>query len=340
MTDGTFYDEWLGAWDESERMRAQARRVISAEELDGVATPQDAWTAELISRRTGFATWGTVTLVAEIPVGAKTGLHRHGEEAVHIVSGRGCTVMDGRRYPWEAGATLLIPFGAAHQHFNLGDEPVRYLSCMTPDLERFLGIARTEQLEERGPIGSGPPAGLVEATHDEDGRRVVLPAGDAVEVTAPEGGRGVPPPPGEALVIGDFEGMQRFSTVHHHRVRRFMRIGTDLNDFAPTTVEISGLLIEEPGTAGGDHAHMEAHLYVLQGEGYTVIDGVRHPWRAGSAIQIPGPQSRHQHFNTGDGPSVMVRIAFGVRYMYERAARRSFPYLYFAGKRPLLAGDR
>lgn len=339
MTAPTFYDEWLGHWEESERRRASARRVISAEELTPVATRQDAWTAELISRRTGFATWGTVTLIAEIPVGQKTGEHRHGEEAMYIISGKGCSVIAGRLYRWEAGATLLIPFGAPHQHFNLGDEPVRYLSCMCPDLEHFLGLHHTEQLRDRGPLGDGPPSGLVEATHDEEGNRVVLPADAAIEVSGADGGQGVPPPPGETLVIGDIEAMQRFSVVHHHRVRRFMRIGTTINDFAPKSVEISGLLIEEPGTAGGDHAHMEAHIYVLAGQGYTVIDGERHPWKAGSAIHIPGPQTRHQHFNTGDEPSIMVRIAFGIRYLFEQAAKPRFPYLYFAGKRPLTPQD-
>lgn len=339
-TGSNFYEEWLGHWEESEHRRATTRRAIDAEELNWVETRQDAETAELISGRTGFATWGTVTLISRIPVGAKSGEHRHGEEAVYIISGRGCSVVDGRRYDWEEGACLLIPFGAAHQHFNLGDEPVTYLSCMSPDLEHFLGLNRTEQLQDRGPLGDGPDPSLPVGTHDDNGNRVVLALADTINLTGDDGTNGVPPSPGGApLVIDGIKGMQRFSTVHHHRVLRMMRIGTDVNGFAPRSVEISGLLIEEPHTAGGDHSHMEAHLYILEGEGYSVVDGVRYPWKAGTAIHIPGPQSRHQHFNTGDGPSTMVRIAFGIRYLFEEIAKPAFPYLYFAGKRQLEAQD-
>jgi gentisate 1,2-dioxygenase len=329
----TFYDEWLGYWEAAQRRRAASRRVIHAGELAHVSTRQDALTAELISPRTGFATWGTVTLISEIPVGQASGMHRHGEEAIYIVSGTGCSVVEGRRYPWTAGSVLHVPFGAAHQHFNLGSEPVRYLSCMTPELDHFLGLNRTEQLSDRGPH-DGAPGDLQEATHDENGTRVVL----ALEEATVIGGDGQVDSSeftGAPVVIGDINGMQRLVTTHHHRVVRMMRIGTDLHDFSPRAVEISGLLMEEPGTAGGDHAHMEAHLYVLDGEGYSVIDGVRYDWKAGSAVHIPGPQTRHQHFNTGPTGSSMVRIAFGIRYLYEQIAKPAFPYLYFAGKRTL-----
>jgi quercetin dioxygenase-like cupin family protein len=335
----TFYDEWLGYWDQSQQRRAVSRRVIHSEELGWVETRQDASCAELISHRTGFANWGTVTMIARIPVGMRTGRHRHGEEAIFIVSGRGCSVVDGRRYDWEVGACLHIPFGSVHQHFNLGDEPVEYLSCMTPELDHFLGLNRTEQLEDCGPLGDGPDPSLPVGTHDEYGRRVVLALKDAILLTGVDSANGAPPVEGESLVIGDIEGMQKFSTVHHHRVLRMMRIGTDINGFEPKAVEISGLLVEEPRTVGGDHAHMEAHLYVLEGEGYTLVDGVRYPWKAGSAVHIPGPQSRHQHFNTSDGPSKMVRVAFGIRYLLEQVAKPEFPYLYFAGKRQLEPRD-
>ena len=339
----TFYDEWLGHWEAAQQRRAASRRVIHAEELSYVSTRHDARTAELISSRTGFATWGTVTLVSEIPVGSATGMHRRGEEALYIIAGTGCSVVEGRRYPWTAGSALHLPFGAARQHYNLGSEPVRYLSCTTPDLDHFLGLHRLEQLADRGPH-DGPPADLPEGTHDESGTRVVLPLEDATII----GGDGQGDGDGEGegsrfdgapVAIDGIEGMMRLSTTHHHRVVRIMLIGTDLHEFSPRAVEISGLLVEEPGTAGGDHAHMEAHLYVLDGEGYSVIDGERYDWKAGSAVHIPGPQTRHQHFNTGPNGSSMVRIAFGIRYLYEKIAQPAFPYLYFSGKRRLDAAE-
>lgn len=340
MSEPTFYDEWLTSWDRSERRRATARKTLHAEEAAFVSTPQDARTAELISSRTGFATWGTTTLISEIPVGNKTGMHSHGEEAMFIVSGDGCSVIGDRIYRWTAGSVLSIPFGVPHQHYNLGSDTVRYLSCMTPDLDAFLGLNRTQQLAEWGPH-DGPPDLPVD-THDEAGKRIVLDQADGLVVGAggaEDHSASIPELTGDGIEIDGIGEMMRFSTTHHHQVIRMMRIGTGLNDFDPHAVEISGVLNEEAGTAGGDHAHMEAHLYILDGEGYTLIDGQRHDWRAGSAVHIPGPQTRHQHFNTGADGSSMLRIAFGIRYLYESVAKNAFPYVYYSGKRTLTDAD-
>lgn len=109
-----------------------------------------------------------------------------------------------------------------------------------------------------------------------------------------------------------------------------MYIGKDLNGFAANSQEISGTLTDPPHEYGGLHAHMEAHIYVLEGEGYSTIDGVDIPWRKGSALHIQGPQTPHRHVNTSDLPSKMLRIAPGIRYFFERFAKDEFPYLYLA----------
>lgn len=49
--------------------------------------------------------------------------------------------------------------------------------------------------------------------------------------------------------------------------------------------------------------------FVLQGRGYTVVDGVKHEWEQGDLIMIPiKPQGAiHQHFNSDD--KITVRLA-------------------------------
>jgi hypothetical protein len=46
---------------------------------------------------------------------------------------------------------------------------------------------------------------------------------------------------------------------------------------------------------GGDQV-----IYVVAGQGYTVLDGVKHPWKAGDALNLPlrKPGITVQHFNT------------------------------------------
>jgi hypothetical protein len=82
------------------------------------------------------------------------------------------------------------------------------------------------------------------------------------------------------------------------------------------------MLMDAPRSYGGRHAHMEAIIYVISGEGYTEMDGEHVPWRAGSTYHISGPQVPHQHFNTGTEPSVLLRIASGIRYFFEKVASR------------------
>ncbi len=101
------------------------------------------------------------------------------------------------------------------------------------------------------------------------------------------------------------------------------------NDFKAREIEITHLFIDTPGNHSGKHAHMEALLYVLQGEGYSIIDGVEVPWKKGSLIHVQGPQTVHQHFATGNVESHQLRIHYGLRANYfQKITRRVFPYVY------------
>ena len=104
----------------------------------------------------------------------------------------------------------------------------------------------------------------------------------------------------------------------------------DSSDFANQELEISGILSDDPHSHGGRHAHMEAILYILQGEGYSIMDGEKVPWKKGTCFHVQGPQTMHQHFNTSDVPSHMLRAAPGVRRNFvQPLARERFPYLWF-----------
>lgn len=105
----------------------------------------------MIGNDLGFATMGSNVLSAEIPVGWHAGKHRHGEESTHILEGEGFCIINGQRFDWHKGSTLQIPYRAEHQHFNTGDSPVLYICGMAFDLERFVRLARLEQIETCGP---------------------------------------------------------------------------------------------------------------------------------------------------------------------------------------------
>ena len=51
-------------------------------------------------------------------------------------------------------------------------------------------------------------------------------------------------------------------------------------------------------------------IYVLAGSGHTWIDGVKHPWRAGSLLTLPLKRDGIviQHFNTGSEDARLIAV--------------------------------
>jgi quercetin dioxygenase-like cupin family protein len=249
-------------------------------------------------------------MISEIPEGCHTGRHTHGEEGIFILEGNGFSLVKladedrASRYEWNKGSTLCIPFGAEHQHFNTGKGSVRYFSLMATHLEHWLGFAKIEQLEPCGETRALPEATIAESGLDAKGRRIVLPA----EHVPWREGRG-----GSNL---------------HARTASLMRRE---QGFQNVEVQIWGILSKgaESGI-GGKHAHMEALLYVLDGAGYTIMDGERIDWRKGSCLHVQGPQTVHEHFCTSSEPYSLLRSNPGVRVNFvQHFALERFPYITF-----------
>src|SRR5438445_110728 len=76
------------------------------------------------------------------------------------------------------------------------------------------------------------------------------------------------------------------------------------------TTGISLAMFEiRPGGAQSKHRHPgEALLYIVDGEGYSVIDDVKHEWRTGDAA-IVHQYVWHQHFNaSAERPATVIRM--------------------------------
>ena len=264
----------------------------------------------LIGEASGFPTNGTALLVAEIPPGWRTGRHVHGEEAIHIVSGEGFSVIDGARYDWKPGTTLHVPYRAEHQHVNTGTAPARYVSAVTHDLDFAVSLGRLEQLDEKarddGELASRHPAQASQLA--ADGRRIALHFEDAIDERARrlEGhahrkeGKGAHRHAGIWILMGGSESMS-----------------DETNGFRAKAAAMTNIFEEAPRTRSHRHTHTEAMLYVLEGSGYSEIDGQRYDWEAGDAVHVPPRMTLHEHFNDSEGRTRTLRIEFGIRFFYE-----------------------
>jgi gentisate 1,2-dioxygenase len=62
------------------------------------------------------------------------------------------------------------------------------------------------------------------------------------------------------------------------------------------------------GTSGNHRHYYESLIYIIEGNGYSVVEGNKVEWEAGDIIYAP-PWSWHQHFNTD--PDKVVQFLCG-----------------------------
>ena len=146
------YEEHLGFGKKVEEKIRASRKVLPVEEQKRTVNRHIAAT-QLINRDNGFFNTIIETFIGEIPVGEKAGMHRHMNEAcIYILQGKGHSIIEDQRYDWKKGDAMHIPFFAWHQHFNDGDETVKFLAAIPTELMRSMGIWRMEQKEEKGHV--------------------------------------------------------------------------------------------------------------------------------------------------------------------------------------------
>ncbi len=307
---GDFYSDWLRASAQVEAAVGRGPVVARGRDLAWIPTPQDARAAMLIGEATGFPTQGTALLKAEIPAGWRTGRHVHGEEAIHIITGTGFSIIGGARYDWKSGTTLHVPYRAEHQHVNTGDGAAVYISALTQDLDFCAGLGRLEQREEKAQ-GQGELATRYPAETSQfaaDGRRIALHLEDAMDEKArrlaghahPKAGKGAHRHAGIWILMGGSESPS-----------------DETNGFRAKAAAMTNIFEETPHSSSHKHTHTEAMLYVLEGRGYSLIDGRRYDWEEGDAVHVPPRMTEHEHFNDSDARTRTLRIEFGIRYFYE-----------------------
>jgi glyoxylate utilization-related uncharacterized protein len=82
-------------------------------------------------------------------------------------------------------------------------------------------------------------------------------------------------------------------------------------------VATSNIFEEVAMTSSHKQSHTEAMLYVLEGQGYSEVDGKRYDWVEGDAVHVPPKMTVHEHFNNSEARTRTLRIEFGIRYFYE-----------------------
>ncbi len=230
--------------------------------------------------------------VHEVDPGVETTVHRHSWDAVMvIVEGHGWTEVNGVRYDYAPWDTIYLPAWAWHRQGNNGTKTARYVTFSTEPTTSCIGAS---YVEDRGhtPFAELP----------------------ATPVTSP-GGPGADPSARRMRRIYEFQEAYTTGRIHVPYDDLTLLVnpkGTRstfmLDEFLGN--KTSGLTLAmnqlAPGKWQKKHRHGgEAWLYALEGNGHSVIDGVRHDWSEGDLIVVDH-WSWHQHFNSD--PTLTARL--------------------------------
>ncbi|MGH9115183.1 MAG: cupin domain-containing protein [Acidimicrobiales bacterium] len=260
--------------------------------------------------------------------GTRSGNHRHYPEALfYVLEGSGHEVHDDRRWDWGPGDLVVVPRYCVHQHFC--DEGPATLYYVIGGFAMEMGLMPIEQFELHSDFV--PPDGA-EILHDADGRMVgylradgkkilLRGIGDRAEAVTP--GTVGDPVTGvasnaAATASRTDDGYEYFTDLaHRERAERAAvahvvegsgraledtrngRIKWLMHPQRDPGIRTYEFYVQEipPGGSSGRHRHVGEELhFIVEGNGYEVIDGERHDWAANDVVAVP-ILSEHQSFN-------------------------------------------
>jgi gentisate 1,2-dioxygenase len=267
---------------------------------------------------TAVSSWG----VFEHLIKRQSGRHRHqGGIIIYVLEGHGMTETVGEVLEWQAGDLLLLPVqpgGCSHQHWNKdASKGCRWVAFRDLLVARFIANA-IDQLSEMPDMRGGA------ATSPEGRRRRDWKATASVEQLP------LVANPDDLANVNLFDRLLALRDLQRQRLQqatwliRGDELPWELNAhgkmqwylhpyLAYTAVQTQLFYRQEipEGSRSGVQRHGgDAVFYILEGEGYTEVDGVRHVWKGGDVMTLPVfPDGViYRHVNTGTAPVRLICI--------------------------------
>lgn len=113
-----------------------------------------------------------------------------------------------------------------------------------------------------------------------------------------------------------------FTQSRQGQVRYYLTPSCYTGEKPQTALDNWIVFIQNVGKHGGKHRHQGGLvIYIIEGEGHTIVDGERLDWEAGDVMLLPIKPGgcEHQHFNKHEGKPVKW-IAFIHAAIYEWCA--------------------
>jgi gentisate 1,2-dioxygenase len=243
----------------------------------------------------------TNTLTANIQVvmpGEIARAHRHTAAALRLIieSEGGYTVVNGHRIPMLPGDLVLTPNWTWHDHANDSNAPMIWLDGLDSPLIRMLECGFREEFEaEAQSVGVGADPSF--AKYGAGGLR----------------------PAWEQAPTAQYSPLWHYPyTQTREALERLVAEGSS-SPFDGVIMEYTNPVTGGPAmpTIGcyvqllrpGEHTQAHRHtsssaFHVIEGEGYSIVDGQRLDWEDKDVFCVPG-WAFHEHVNTGKEPAIL-----------------------------------
>ncbi|MGY4691494.1 cupin domain-containing protein [Salibacterium sp. K-3] len=237
----------------------------------------------------GAATQNIYAAVQLILPGEQAPSHRHTQSALRfIINGEGAySVINGERMYMNEGDFVVTPQGMWHGHGHDGDEPMFWMDVLDIPFIYATG----------GTFFEGHPEGMEPAVYPDNYSSkhyqggLVRPKADRKPKKAPVGAYTW------EQTKDALDGMMEFEpdSFDGHAVEFI-----NPSNGEPANANIAAWLQRLPeGYHSNAHRHTNSSIYfVHEGEGCTVIDGVKFEWAKGDLFIVPS-WCWHEHVNTG-----------------------------------------
>ena len=312
----TLYSEWIALRDRQRVMRSRGSSVIKGSDMPWESNPQGIMRWYLHPALTHGCHRALILFVQQISPGGHSGKQHCQGGVVHFVwKGKGKTIINGTPYEWSSGDVVqlpILPEGVVFQHFNEDPNAEALLVTALPNLSDPLGIDRGAGFFQLEACPDYPGEFHSEAPELEALRKKLNPA----PVEAPK-------PNDEPGATGyDRNYARTHAILNRSRTGKVLvrledrpeemtrqgRIRYYLNPtLSDTVLKDWNVFTHELRSHSGKHRHQGGlAIFVLEGKGYTVVDGRRCDWESGDLILLPIQPGgvEHQHFNlNGDQPS-------------------------------------
>jgi len=324
-SEPTVYAQLIALRDRQRALRAESPFVVRSAQLLWETNPQGIMKWYLHPGVERSCHKALIFSVQKIPPRSQSGKqHCQGGVVHYIVKGKGKTVINDTAHEWETGDIVqlpLLPEGVTYQHFNDDSSGEAMLTACMPNLTEPLGVDRGAGLfqldaapEFSGAFQSELPelAELRLKLEAESGKAIEVKV-DAPQTTYDRNyarTQEIQQRSRTAKIVVR-RGERQEEMTRQGRLRYYLN-RTVLHD---TVLKDWNVFTHELRTRSGKHRHQGGLvIYVIDGKGYTVVEGQRLDWESGDLILLPIQPGgvEHQHFNlNGDTPS------FWMAYIYK-----------------------